>query len=74
MGASCCGGGQGRRRRMRNKMVHSAAEPLLRESEREAVSSLLRYLEEGIKQYLSGTSAFGFCRIRPAIVWLCLRC
>ena len=26
---------------------HSAVEPLLRENEREAVSNLLRYLEEG---------------------------
>lgn len=51
MGAlNCCGGGQSKRRRGgRSRMVHSATtEPLLRESEREAVSSLLKYLEEGI--------------------------
>lgn len=58
MGASCCGltdGGQrrGRSRYRMNRSVrlvrssHSAAEPLLRENEREAVSNLLRYLEEG---------------------------
>lgn len=50
MGATCCGAGvrQSKRRRGRSRMVHSATtEPLLRESEREAVSNLLRYLEEG---------------------------
>lgn len=46
-GLNCCGGGHGRRKR-RSRIVHSATtEPLLREGEREAVSNLLRYLEEG---------------------------
>lgn len=48
MGASCCGGGGRVRRKARSRIVHSATtEPLLRESEREAVSNLLKYLEEG---------------------------
>lgn len=48
MGASCCGGGGRIRRKARSRIVHSATtEPLLRESEREAVSNLLKYLEEG---------------------------
>lgn len=49
MGAACCGLTEGAHRRssQRSKLVHSAAEPLLRENEREAVSSLLRYLEGG---------------------------
>lgn len=50
MGATCCGGDRTRGRKGRtSKIVHSATtEPLLRESEREAVSNLLKYLEEGI--------------------------
>jgi len=53
MGAACCGlAGSGERRkkrstRRRSKNPHSATEPLLRDNEREAVSSLLRYLEGG---------------------------
>ena len=49
MGAlNCCGRGGRKPRRGRSRLVHSTTtEPLLRESEREAVSSLLRYLEEG---------------------------
>lgn len=49
MGAACCGLAEVglRKGRSRNRAVHSAAEPLLRENEREAVSNLLRYLEEG---------------------------
>lgn len=47
MGGSCCGGQGGRRRGSR--MVSSATtEPLLRDSEREAVSTLLRCLEQGM--------------------------
>lgn len=49
MGAlNCCGGGGQKRRSGRSRLVNSTTtEPLLRESEREAVSNLLRYLEEG---------------------------
>ena len=54
MGAACCGlAGAGERRKKRStrrrskKNPHSATEPLLRDNEREAVSSLLRYLEGG---------------------------
>ena len=49
MGAlcSCCGGVHKRRKRSRSRVVHSASEPLLRDNEREAVSNLLKYLEEG---------------------------
>ena len=46
MGGTCSG--DGRRRRHSTRMVNSSTtEPLLRENEREAVSNLLRYLEQG---------------------------
>ena len=46
MGGACSG--DARRRRHSSRMVHSSTtEPLLRENEREAVSNLLRYLEQG---------------------------
>ncbi len=48
MGANCCGGGDRKRHRTHARIVSSAAEPLLRENEREAVNKLLRFLEEGI--------------------------
>ena len=52
MGGACCGSGNGKRRRLGSRMVSSSTtEPLLRENEREAVSNLLRYLEQGV--YLS---------------------
>ena len=51
MGACCGLAGRGLGRGRSHYRVHktgrSAAEPLLRENEREAVSNLLKYLEEG---------------------------
>lgn len=50
MGASCCAGqAPSRRRRGRSARIErsSTREPLLRDSEREAVSNLLKYLEQG---------------------------
>ena len=50
MGASCCAGqAPSRRRRSRGTRIErsSTREPLLRDSEREAVSNLLKYLEQG---------------------------
>ncbi len=51
MGLNCCReqGGNGRSKRARStRMVHSGTrEPLLKDTEREAVSTLLRFLEQG---------------------------
>ena len=59
-----CSGDRGRRRRHSSRMVQSSTtEPLLRDNEREAVSNLLQYLEQGGWASVLASSVMFICLV-----------